>query len=160
MAGVEIKGLEELRQNVAAFEKTVADEALKAAEDAAAQVVRQTVEEVAPRKTGQLASSVIVYESRDRRALSGQTRRRLLVGPGKRKGFYGFFLEKGWIWSKGRRKRAATGTTHSQSGPTEGRNRIPPHPWFPDQSKVEAKAYAAGEAAFTAVIEAETGKTR
>jgi hypothetical protein len=86
MAGVEIRGFEELRRSVAALEKAVVDEALKAAEDAAA-----------PRRTGQLASSVNVFEGRDRKALSGQTRRRLLVGPEKRKGFYGFFLEKGWI---------------------------------------------------------------
>jgi len=83
--------------------------------------------------------------------LSGSQRRRLLIGPGKKKGYYGFFLEKGWTWSKGRRRRVATGNTHSQAGPTEGTYRIQPH----RQASVEAKAYAAGEAAFMAVIEAE-----
>ena len=40
-------------------------------------------------------------------------------------------------------------------GRTEGSHRIPPHPWFPNPAEVEAKAQAAGEAAFMAVIEAE-----
>jgi hypothetical protein len=133
-------------------------QALQAAEDAAAQVVRQAVESAAPRNTGQLAESINVFEGIDRKALSGSPRRRLLVGPWKKKGFYGFFLQKGWIWSKGRRKRSATGNAHSQSGPTEGNHRIPQHPWFPNQSAIEAKAYAAGEAAFMTVIEAELSR--
>ena len=158
MAGIEVRGFEELRRNVAAVEKAVADEALKAAEDAAAQVVTQAVEAAAPRRTGQLASSVKIFESQDRKTLTGQTRRRLLVGPDKRKGFYGFFLQKGWIWSKGRRKRAASGNTHSQSGPTEGSHRIPPQKWFPDEAAIEVKAFSAGEAAFKAVVESELNR--
>jgi hypothetical protein len=154
MAGVEIKGFQELIRNCNYLSKDVLERALQAAEDAAAQVVRQAVESAAPRKTGQLAGSVNVFEGIDRKALSGSPRRRLLIGPGKKKGFYGFFLQKGWIWSKGRRKRAATGNTHSQSGPTKGSHRIPPHPWFPNSAEVETRARAAGEAAFMAVIEA------
>jgi hypothetical protein len=158
MAGVEIRGFQELVRNCNYLSKEVLERALQAAEDAAAQVVRQAVESAAPRKTGPLAESINVFEGIDRKALSGSPRRRLLVGPGKKKGFYGFFLQKGWIWSKGRRKRAATRNTHSQSGPTEGSHRIAPHPWFPDQAVVEAKAYAAGEAAFMAVIELELSR--
>ena len=158
MAGVEIKGFQELVRNCNYISKVILEKALQAAEDAAAQVVREAVESAAPRKTGQLAESVDIFEGIDRKALTGSPRRRLLVGPGKKKGYYGFFLEKGWTWSKGRRRRVATGNTHSQSGPTEGNHRIPPHRWFPDQSVVEAKAYAAGEAAFMAVIEAELSR--
>jgi hypothetical protein len=158
MAGVEMKGFEELVRNCSYLSKTVLEQALQAAEDAAAEVVRQAVESAAPRKTGQLAESVAVFEGIDRTALSGSQRRRLLVGPDKRKGFYGFFLEKGWTWSKGRRKRVATGNMHSQSGPTEGTHKISPHPWFPDQISVEEKAYAAGEAAFMAVVEGEASR--
>jgi hypothetical protein len=160
MAGVEIKGFQELVRNCTHLSKEVLEKALQAAEDAAAQVVRQAVESAAPRKTGQLAGSVDVFEGIDRKALTGSPRRRLLIGPGKKKGFYGFFLQKGWIWSKGRRKRAATRKTHSQSGPTEGSHRIPPRPWFPDPAEVEARARAAGEAAFMAVIEAELSRMR
>ena len=41
----------------------------QAAEDAAAEVVRQAVESAAPRKTGQLAESIDVFEGIDRTAL-------------------------------------------------------------------------------------------
>jgi hypothetical protein len=159
MAGVEIKGFQALVQNCNCLSKDVLERALQTAEDAAAQVVRQSVESAAPRKTGQLAESVNVFESTDRKGLTGSSRRRLLIGPEKKKGFYGFFLQKGWIWSKGRRKRPASGNTHSQSGPTEGGHHIPPHPWFPNPAEVEARAQAAGEAAFMAVIEAELSRT-
>lgn len=158
MAGVEIKGFQELVRNCNYLAKEVLEKALQAAEDAAAQVVRQAVESAAPRKTGQLAESIAVFEGIDRTAIAGSPRRRLLVGPGKKNGYYGFFLQKGWIWSKGRRKRAATGNTHSQSGPTEGSHRIPPHPWFPNPAEVEARAQSAGEAAFMAVIESELSR--
>ena len=112
MAGIGIKGFQEIVQNCNYLSKEVLEKALQAAEDAAAQVVRQAVESAAPGKTGQLAGSVKVFESTDRKILTGSPRRRLLVGPDKKKGFYGFFLQKGWIWSKGRRKRTAAGNTH------------------------------------------------
>jgi hypothetical protein len=144
MSGIEMKGFEDLKRDIERFSKIVQDEVIKAAEDAAAQVVKSAVEAVAPRDTGQLASSVKVFENQDRKALTGQTRRWLLIGPEKKKNFYGFFLQKGWIWSKGRRKRAATGNTHSQSGPTTGSHRIPQHKWFPDPAQVEARAFEGG----------------
>jgi hypothetical protein len=156
MAGIEMKGFEELKRNVIAFSKIVQDEAIKAAEDAAAQVVKAAVEAAAPRDIGQLASSIQVFESQDRKSLTGQTRRRLLIGPEKKKGFYGFFLQKGWIWSKGRRKKAASGNTHSQSGPTEDSHRIPPRKWFPDPAEVESMGQSAGEFAFIESIEAKS----
>ncbi len=158
MAGVEIRGFQELVRNCNYLSKEVVEKVLQEAEDAAAQVVRQAVESAAPRKTGQLAENINVYEGIDRKALSGSPRRRLLIGPAKKKGFYGFFLEKGWIWSKGRRKSAASGNTNSQSGPTTGSHRVPPHPWFPNSAEVEARAQAAGEAAFVAVLEAELSR--
>jgi hypothetical protein len=131
MAGVEIKGFEELRRNVAAFEKAIVDEALKAAEDAAAQIVKQAVEAAAPRRTGQLASSVKIFESRNRKTLSGQTRLRILIGPEKKKGFYGYFLESGWVHA-GR-----------------GGKRIPGTGWFSKTAaSIESQAQQAGEQAF------------
>jgi hypothetical protein len=158
MAGIEMKGFEDLKRDVERFSKIVQEEALNAAEEAAANAVVRIVEAAAPRKTGDLAGSVQIVESHYRQQLTGNSRRRLLIGPTKKKGFYGFFLQKGWIWSKGRRKRTATGNTHSQSGPTEGSHSIPPHQWFPDPAGVEAKARAAGEAAFRASIESELCK--
>jgi hypothetical protein len=159
MAGVEIKGFQELVRNCNYLSKVVLETALQAAEDAAAETVTQAVKSAAPRKSGQLAESIDVFEGIDRTALTGSSRRRLLIGPGKKMGYYGFFLEKGWTWSKGRRSReAAARNTHSQSGRSEGTHRIPPHQWFPDSAKIEARAYAAGEAAFMAVIESELSR--
>ena len=96
MPGVEIKGFEELRRNAERLGKAIAEEAVTAAEDAAARVVKAAVESAAPRKSGQLASSVRIFEGVDRKALTGSIRRRLLIGPEKRKGFYGYFLDVGW----------------------------------------------------------------
>ncbi len=73
MAGIEIRGFEELRRNTDRLGKTIAEEAVLAAENAAAEVIRKAVEAAAPRKTGQLAASVIVYESVDRKALTGSS---------------------------------------------------------------------------------------
>ena len=134
MAGIEIKGFEELRRNTEHICKEVLDRAIQAAEDAAAQVIRRAVEASAPRRTGQLAGSVIVYESVDRKALAGSGRKRLLVGPEKRKGFYGYFYNF-------------------------GRKGQPARPWFETASaSVEAQAMEAGIAAFQAVIEREIGR--
>ena len=158
MAGIEIRGFEELKRNAEKFGKAVAEEALLAAENAAAAAVKRAVEAAAPRKTGQLAGSVIVYESLDSKALTGSPRRRLLVGPAKKKGYYGFFLEKGWISTgRARRARKATETTHSQRGISGGRA-VPPNPWFSSAAvAVESEALKAGTAAFNAVIEKITG---
>jgi hypothetical protein len=158
MAGIEIKGFQELVRNCSYLSKVVLEKALQAAEDAAAQVVMRAVKSAAPRKSGQLAESIEVIESIDHTVLRGSPRRQLLMGPGKKKGYYGFFLEKGWTWSRRRRRRAATRNTHSQSGPTEGSHRIPSHPWFPNPVEVEARARAAGEAAFMAIIETELSR--
>ncbi len=64
-------------------------DSVTAAKDTAARVVRAAVESAAPRKSGQLKSRVRIFEGLDRRALTGSIRRRLLIGPEKRKGFYG-----------------------------------------------------------------------
>ena len=74
MAGVEIRGFEELRRNAERLGKAIAEEAVTAAEDAAASVVKSAVESAAPRKSGQLESSVRVFEGVDRKALTGGAR--------------------------------------------------------------------------------------
>ena len=134
MAGIEIQGFEALRRNTEHICKDIVDRAIQAAEDAAAQVIRRAVEASAPRRTGQLARSVIVYKSVTRKALTGSARRRRLVGPEKRKGFYGYFYDF-------------------------GRKGQPASPWFEAASaSVEAQAMEAGIAAFQAVIEQELGR--
>jgi HK97 gp10 family phage protein len=134
VAGIEIRGSEELRRNTDHICKDVLDRAIKAAEDAAAEVIRKAVESSAPRRTGQLAGNIIVYESVDRKALTGSGGKRLLVGPEKRKGFYGYFYNF-------------------------GRKGQPARPWFETASaSVEAQAMEAGIAAFQEVIEREPGR--
>ncbi len=133
MAGVEFKGLDDLRRQFANISKVVSEEALEAGEDAAAKVFRDAAKNAAPRNSGQLASSIriIVKKARDKlSSLQGAAFRKVYVGPEKKKGYYGFFVEKGYTWSKGRRSRRATATTHSQRGPTAGSKRIPARPWF------------------------------
>ncbi len=77
--------------------RATSEEAVPAAEDAGAEVLRQAAEAAAPRETGQLAASVDVIEAKDRKQLfEGKQRRRLFVSPNRKKGYYGYFLEKGW----------------------------------------------------------------
>jgi len=132
MAGVEFKGLDDLRRSFGAIEKAVSGEALEAGEDAAAKVFRDAAKAAAPRDSGRLAKSIRIVKKAVRGKLSSLqgSIRKVYVGPEKKKGYYGYFVEKGYIWSKGRRRRRATPTTHSQRGPTAGSKRIPPRPWF------------------------------
>jgi len=164
MAGVEIKGFEELRRDTERLARAIGDEAILAAEDAATEVVRAAVEAAAPtlnpagrfrrlprRPAGQLRSSVRIFESKDSRALTGSSRRRLLVGPEKKTGFYGFFLEKGWN-TRGPKKGSAA---HPRKSP----RRVPARPWmYGAVSSIEERARGAGLAAFNAVIERSAGR--
>jgi hypothetical protein len=86
----------------------------------------------APRKSGQLQSSVRIFEGIDRKALTGSIRRRLLIGPEKRKGFYGYFVDVGW--NTGGKRVSGTG-------------------WMTRAAtSVEQQALAVGTAAFEAVV--------
>ncbi len=128
MAGIEVRGFEELRKNTEHLSRVVADEAIRAAEDAAAAVFKAAVTAAAPVRTGSLKRATIVYECVDRKALTGSNRRRLLVGPDKRKGFYGYFYEM-------------------------GRKGQPARPYFAAAAAgVEQTAHDAGVAAFEAVV--------
>lgn len=156
MAGIEIRGFDELRRNTERLCRAIEDEAVRAAEDAAAAVIKAAVRASAPRRTGALAASVAVFEGKDRRALTGLTRRRLLVGPEKRKGYYGYFVEHGWLTAGSRRRaRAAQASTHGQKGAAAAR-RIPPKPWFARAAAtVEVQAWEAGRRAFEEAVERE-----
>ena len=91
-----MKGFEELRRNAERLGKAIAEKAVTAADDATAAVVKSAGEAAAPRKSGRLESSVRIFEGIDRRALTGSIRRRLLIGPEKRRGFNGYFVDVGW----------------------------------------------------------------
>jgi hypothetical protein len=137
MAGVEIRGFEELKRNAERLGKAIAEEAVTADEDAAANVVKSAGEAAAPRKSGQLESSVRIFEGVDRKALSGSIRRRLLIGPEKRKGFYGYFVDVGWNAS-GKRILGTGWLTKAAAA-------------------VERQAQEAGTAAFDAVVQRLAG---
>lgn len=132
VSGVEIKEFEELKWNAERFGKAIAEEAVTAAQDAAARGIKSAVESAAPRKSGRLASSVRVFEGVDRKELTGSIRRRLLIGPEKRKGCYGYFVDVGW---------------HS------GCRRLSGKGWMTKAAtSVEQQALATGTAAFEAVV--------
>ena len=149
MAGIEADEFNALAKLL----RATSAEAVPVAEDAAAQVYLQAAKSAAPRRTGQLQQSIKVIEGKPRRTLMGDTRNRLFVGPEKKKGYYGYFVEKGWTATgPKRRKRGATMTTHSQSGVTGGR-KIPGRPWFePAVRSADAQAVQAAEAAFNAKL--------
>lgn len=151
MAGVEFRGLDQLQRDFQALEKKIAEEAVIAGEDAAAEVFKAAIESAAPRKTGQLESSISIVESKERRKITGSARRGLFVGPEKKKGFYGYFIDRGYtaMGRAGRKVRKAKGTTHSQRGAAGGKH-ISGTGWF---SRAAAGAMdtarRAYEAAFT-----------
>ena len=132
-------------------------EAVPAAENAAAIVYRDAAVHAAAghSKSGQLASSIKIIEGRPQKGvLAGEIRNRLFVGPDKKKGFYGYFLEKGWTATGPKRRgRKATMTTHSQRG-VAGGHKVHARPWFePSQRAADSRAEQAAEAAFNSKLE-------
>ncbi len=171
MAGIEMKGFGDLKCDIERFSKVVQDEALTAAEEAAANAVVKIVEAAAPRKTGDLTGSVKIVESLGRQQMTGNPRKRLLIGPTKKKGYYGFFLDKGWrhpvgprvtlstkrgkVFTTGRLARPAAGNTHSQRG-VSGYRIVSPRYWFTKLAPaMESAARNAGERAFASRIQQE-----
>jgi hypothetical protein len=159
MASGSIQGFDQLVKNTEHISNIVLEHALKAAEDAAAAVLKQAFIEASPHKTGKLSRSALIYESVDRKALTGTTRRRLLVGPGKKSGYYGYFLSRGWKTAGSRRiKRTKSGNTHSQSGTYTRREVKAPYPnWEQRVAAKEQEAFEAGVRAFQEVISSELG---
>lgn len=144
---VAVTGLEQMKRNIELSEQ-IFDQALDAGEDAAAAIYKRALQEAAPvGETGDLAASILIYESRDRKAVfKSSSRRRLLVGPGKRKkaggprasrgGFYGFFLEF-------------------------GTSKMAARPWIrPAIDAVAAEAQAAGIAAFQKYVAEQMARMR
>lgn len=133
--------------------KATSTQATGAAEDAAAAVFAEAARAAAPRASGQLAGSVKIIDSQIKGTLSFGTeignRRRLFVGPEKRRGFHGYFIETGWRTAGSKRiKRGTGGRAHSQKGSAHSRQ-IPGKPWFaPAIAGAESRAQAAAENAF------------
>lgn len=157
-------------------------EAVIAAEDAAAKIYQQAIRSAAPQKTGQLKSSAKIFESKDRKVLSGENRKRVLVGPEKKRGFYGYFLEHGWkaprgprvtyttirgdrwnpkgtTYTTGRLRRTTGGAASSQMGREEFKQ-IPARPWFDSAVKgADSAAETAAESAMNAKLSELDGRT-
>jgi HK97 gp10 family phage protein len=107
---------------------------------AAAQVYVQAIKAAAPVRLGTLRESIGIVPTKDGR---------LLVGPQKKTGYYGYFLEHGHRTAGPRRvKRSVGGRAHGQRGVVTQRT-VPPQPWFePAAQSVAAEAKQAAVAAF------------
>jgi hypothetical protein len=140
-------------------------EAAAAAIDAAANVYLEAARSAAPIGTslksshppGQLRESIRVIKSNKSSlfsSLQGNVTQRVFVGPEKKTGYYGYFVEKGHK-TAGRRRiaRRATQTGHSQRGSTKS-NSIAARPWFERAiQSAESRAIEAGQNAFNQKLE-------
>jgi len=139
-----VEGVEEFERTLLEFGRAIEFDAVREAEDAAAAAVVRVIEANAPRDKGDLAKAIDIVESTDRRALTKGARRRLLVGPNKKMGFYGFWLDTGWKHPTGPREKKQTrrgrqyttgrrarqnGRAHSQQG-VSGFVQVRPRYWF------------------------------
>lgn len=97
MAGIKAYGFEDLVRKTKELSAEISFAALTAAEDTAAKYMRTAIKRAAPRKTGQLEKSVQILRGRAKQTRSGATIAvgRVMVGPTKLKGYYGFWLDKG-----------------------------------------------------------------
>jgi len=155
MAESEIEAFNALRKVLSA----VSIEAVGAADEAAAEVYLRAAVAAAPigpgnkeHPSGQLRESIAIVRSNRTALLSSQqggVGPRVFVGPTKKKGYYGYFIEHGWIATGPKRRgRIATNATHSQRG-VAGGHKIPGHPWFePAIKAAEARAMDAAQTAF------------
>lgn len=185
MAGIKVSGIEQLRAQCAQMSKIAANEAMDAAYKGAAQVYAAAIRAAAPvgrdpknksKKRpghGELKGSVRIYKGKSTELMRGGTTvklGRLLIGPAKDHGFYGFFLEKGWLAptgprfvvgylegkpiTTGRRERYAHDNTHSQRGrPTSRKINTQHENWFRNAiTYVEGAALQKAAQAFEAVM--------
>jgi len=161
MAGIKVTGLEQLRARTAALSKMAAEEALIAAENAAASLIRDSQRTAAPvGPTGKLRRSIRIFKGRVKSLVAGGRTTavaRILIGPEKKTGYYGFFREKGrkgflvkakkakmLHWTKDGRDIFAR---RARVGPQ------PARPWAaPATAGIEQAAFEAGTAAFDAII--------
>ena len=131
--------------------------AVKAAQDAAAKVYVRAAKAAAPRDSGQLEQSITVSRVLDPgySAEVGQ-RDNVRVGPSQRRGYYGYFIEKGHRTAGPHRVNRDTGrAAHRQRG-AEVRRSIPARPWFePAIESAHGEALKAAEAAFYRVMKAK-----
>jgi len=167
MTGIKITGLEEILKQCQGFGSTAAIEALEAAENAAAKLIKERLQQAAPvgspatkdKHPGQLRKSIRIVRYKDRAQLHGLVSmtidrgatQKLVIGPERKTGYYGFFLEHGWSSPSFRRIKGSKYLMKSYSnlkrisGGHQG--------WFSRVADtVERSATAAGEAAAMALL--------
>jgi hypothetical protein len=193
VAGIKGTGLDELYARTKELSKVLSGDALVAAYDAAAKVFRETIKNAAPvgkdpknkskkrAPHGELKGSVKVYKGKNNALTVGGSATKLgrvLIGPSKEHGFYGYFLAKGWksplgsamiYWAKPGRWRPESwqiktrrrlrpekmqSGSHSQIGLSHWRDIPAPYPdWFEGATRaVEERAKKDGMEAFEEVI--------
>lgn len=111
--------------------RRISPEAVPAAENAAAKVYLAAAVAAAPRRTGQLAASIRIIEGKAKKALTSETaRRRLFVGPEKRKGYYGYWREKGRGAFAAKKKRVLSWMENGVRIYRKSVGPQRPRPWF------------------------------
>jgi hypothetical protein len=171
MAETEIEAFNALKRLLEAASNEAAAEAI----EAAASVYLEAAKAAAPvgsdsnnpwskgfgrnasHSSGQLRESIQIIgtdKSKLLSSLQGNVSQRVFVGPEKKKGYYGFFVEKGHNTAGPHRiKRTANRTTHSQQG-VISRKSVPARPWFePAIKSAESRAIEAGQRAFNKKLE-------
>ncbi len=174
MAGITVRGFSELKAKSQQIEM-ITEMALEAAEQAGAEIIRNMIEAAAPvkkastwgkRPVGQLKRSIIIKRGRESALTTTGTRTtpvRLLIGPAKAKGFYGYFVEKGHRLvsrrGKGLRIKRKYGQQkgHAQSGVAASEKRVPAYPWVPAAGRIEEASQRAGIKAFEDVMQKKLG---
>lgn len=132
-------------KEVSKFLAGVSREAVPAGEDAAAKVFLAAAQAAAPKKSGGLQRSIKIVKGKSKRLFStgndlGEQARKF-VGPEKKKGYYGFFVEKG--------HKARSGKSSDLL-----RKTVAARPWFePAMKAVEDQALSAAENAVNQKLE-------
>lgn len=146
MAGIKVTGLDELRRNIQRITTVDGIRAMEEAQTAAAEVIKNAVSASAPRgKTGKLFRSIKIFKSKPKGLTTSAKTAvlRMLIGPEKKTGYYGYFLAKGWKSSGSRRrKRTATASTHSQRGLATSRTIPAPYPEWVAKAGLSAEEQA------------------
>ena len=167
MAGIKIEGLDAILKQLRDIGATATMEALEAAENAAAQLVKERLRQAAPvgstatrdKHPGQLRRSIRVVKYKDRAQLHGLVSmtidrgatQKMVIGPERKTGYYGYFLEHGWRSPSFRRIKGSKYLTKMY--PNQKRIHGGHQGWFSRVvDTVEESAMAAGEAAAMALL--------
>lgn len=163
-----MKGFDQFKRDVKQFSERVQEEAVDVGVWAAARASKEIIEAAAQgvhKVSGSLGNSVKIIAYKNRGLTGSKFSDKLQIGPERKSGFQGFFVDRGWkhptgprknvqtrrgrSFVTGRRARTASGNTHSQSG-VSGSKKIEGTHWFTKViPQVETAAEKAGNEAIT-----------